>query len=113
MDFTRIFTGKSAPRWRSWLLLAGAGGPKAANPWFEQLLTRKHEDFRQSSIIFDILRGEFESDIDSTRIFSRKYAPGQLICQLYEGNLRLASIPTAFLRGSLLPGCADGIRPLP
>ena len=49
------------PGGATWLLLAGAGGPEAANPWFEQLLARKHKDFRQSSINFFTLRGEFEA----------------------------------------------------
>ena len=58
-----------------WLLLAGAGGPKAGNPWFEQLYTEKLEDFRQSSINLSTLRGEFEGDKDFTRIFTGKSAP--------------------------------------
>ena len=97
----------------TWLLLAGAGHPKLGNPWFEQLLPRKHEVFRKSSPILSTLRREFEADIHFDPIFARKPARRALILQLYEGSLRLPSIPTAFLRGSLRPGGATGIRSLP
>ena len=85
----------------SWLLLAGTGRHKPANPWFEQRLTRKHEVFRKSSLNLSTLRGEFEADVHSDRIFARIFARAALICQLYEGNLRLTSILTAFLQASL------------
>ena len=64
------------PEGATWLLLAGAGHPKLGNPWFEQLLLRKHEDFRQGRINLSTLRGEFEADIHSDRIFTGKSAPG-------------------------------------
>ena len=67
----------------SWLLLADAGGPKPGNPWFEQLLMRKHKVFHDL--------------INFTQKNSRIFAREALICQLYEGNLRLTSILTAFL----------------
>ena len=60
----------------SWFLLADAGGPKATIPGFEPLLTRKHEVFRKSSPNLSTLRGEFEADIHSDRIFARKSAHG-------------------------------------
>ena len=101
------------PDGATWLLLADAGGPKAANPWFDQLLTRKHEDFRQSSINLSTLRGEFEADIHSDRIFARIFARAALICQLYEENLSLPSILPAFLQASLRTGSTAGIRTLP
>ena len=82
-----------------WLLLAGAGRHKPGNPWFEQLLMRKHEVFHDLT--------------NFTQKNSRIFARVALICQLYEGNLRLTSILTAFLRGSQTPGCDTGIRPLP
>ena len=66
-----------APPSGSWLLLAGAGAPKPGNPWFEQFYTEKLTDFRQGAMNLCTLRGEFEADIHSDRIFARKSAHGR------------------------------------
>ena len=71
----------------SWLLMAGAGRHKTGNPWFEQLLARKHEVFHDL--------------INFTQKNSRIFARVALICQLYEGNLRVTWISHAFLQASL------------
>ena len=94
----------------TWPILAGAGHPKPGNPWFEQLLPRKHKFFCKTSFFLSTLRGEFEADIHSDRIFARIFARVALICQLYEGNLRLPCIPTAFLQASLHLRSAPDIR---
>ena len=70
-----------------WLLVAGAGRHKPGNPWFEQLLMRKHEVFH------DLINFTPENSMIFARVAS--------ICPLYEGNLRLTSILTAFLQASL------------
>ena len=83
---------KSASRSFLRAISGAAGRHKPGNPWFEQLLPRKHEVFHDLT--------------NFTQKNSRIFAGVALICQLYEGNLRVTWISLAFLQASLHPGGA-------
>ena len=79
-----------------WLLVAGASRHKPGNPWFEQLLMRKHEVFHDLT--------------NFTPKNSRIFARAALISSFYKQFLRVTSILTGFLRGSLHPRSAPRFR---